>query len=75
MMKWITGILLAFLLIDHVWVHYGGPLAERLRGQYREELKRNGPEKEKVSSPQPYRRSILEEAWGRIEGMLKRGKE
>ncbi|MEJ5338839.1 MAG: hypothetical protein ACK42C_09070 [Aquificaceae bacterium] len=74
MVRWIAGIILAFLLIDHIWVHYGGPLAERLRGQYREELKRGTIEKEEVPLQQSYRKSILDQAWERVKGALKREK-
>jgi len=72
MVKWIAGIILAFLLIDHLWVHYGGPLAERLRGQYREELKKGDIEKEEVPLQQSYRKSIIDEAWERIKNALKK---
>ena len=71
-MRWILGIILAFLLIDHLWVHYGGPLAERLRGQYREELKKGAIEKEEVHLQQSYRKSIIDEVWERIKKVLKK---
>ena len=71
-MRWILGIILAFLLIDHLWVHYGGPLAERLRGQYREELKKGVIEKEEVHLQQSYRKSIIDEVWERIKKVLKK---
>ncbi len=72
MVKWIVGIILAFLLMDHLWVHYGGPLAERLRGQYREELKKGDIEKEEVHLQQSYRKSIIDEAWERMKNALKK---
>lgn len=75
MVKWIVGLILAFLLIDHVWVHYGGPLAERLRGEYREELKKGTIEKEEVPLEQSYRKSILDELWEKVKGVLKSEKE
>ncbi len=72
MVRWIVGIILAFLLIDHLWVHYGGPLAEKVRGQYREELKKSAIEKEDVHLQQSYRKSIIDEAWERIKNALKK---
>lgn len=72
MVKWIVGIILAFTLIDHLWVHYGGPLAERLRGEYREELKKGVIEKEEVHIQQSYRKSIIDEVWERIKKVLKK---
>ncbi len=72
MVKWIVGIILAFILIDHLWVHYGGPLAERLRGEYREELKKGAIEKEEVPLQQSYRKSIIDEVWERIKKVLKK---
>lgn len=72
MVRWIIGIILAFLLIDHIWVHYGGPLAEKLRGEYREELKKGTIEKKEVPLQQSYRKSIIDEAWERIKNALKK---
>ncbi len=72
MLRWIVGIILAFLLIDHLWVHYGGPVIEELRGKHREELKKGTIEKEEVQLQQSYRKSILDEAWDRIKKVLKK---
>ncbi|MEJ7554487.1 MAG: hypothetical protein WKI50_00945 [Aquificaceae bacterium] len=72
MVRWIVGIILAFILIDHLWVHYGGPLVERLRGEYREELKKGVIEKEEVHLQQSYRKSIIDEVWERIKKVLKK---
>ncbi|MCS7171472.1 MAG: hypothetical protein N3D14_05205 [Aquificaceae bacterium] len=71
MVKWISGIIVAFLLIDHFWVHFGGPMAERLRGGYREELKKGFLQKEEVPLQQSYRKSILDELWEKGKGLLK----
>ncbi len=72
MVRWIVGIIVAFLIIDHIWVHYGGPIAERLRGEYREELKKGTLEKEEVPLQQSYRKSILDEAWEKTKKLLKK---
>lgn len=72
MVRWIAGIIIAFLLIDHVWVHYGNPIMDKLRGEYREELKKGSLEREVVPLEQAYRKSILDKLWERVKGMIKK---
>ncbi len=71
MVKWIIYLLVGFLIIDHVWVHYGGPFVERLRGGYTEELKKH-TEWQKVETQQAYRQSILDEMWEKIKRLVKK---
>jgi len=75
MVRWIAGIIIAFLLIDHVWVHYGSPIIDRWRGEYREELKKATNEKEIVPIEQAYRKSLLDELWEKVKGFIKRDKD
>jgi len=75
MVRWIVGIIIAFLLIDHVWVHYGSPIIDRCRGEYREELKKATNEKEIVPIEQAYRKSLLDELWEKVKGLIKRDKD
>ncbi|MCS6997869.1 MAG: hypothetical protein N2648_00085 [Aquificaceae bacterium] len=75
MVKWIVGIILAFLLIDHIWVHYGGPTIERLRDYYGGDIKKKGTEKEEVSVKQAYEKSLLDELWEKGKNLLNREKE
>ncbi|MCS6957585.1 MAG: hypothetical protein RMK75_03900 [Aquificaceae bacterium] len=75
LIKWIAGVILAFLIIDHIWVHYGGPFLEKYRSQYREELKKGTVEKQEVPMEQSYRKSILDETWERVKGLLRRDDE
>ncbi len=68
MVKWIVGILIAFLLMDHLWVHFGRPALERLRGEYREELKKAN---ETTELQQSYRKSLLDELWEKAREIAK----
>ncbi len=70
MVRWIVGILIAFLLIDHLWVHFGGPALERLRGEYREELKK-ATGNETTELQQSYRKSLLDELWEKARDIAK----
>ncbi len=58
------------MIIDHLWVHYGGLFVEKLRGGYTEELKKN-PEWQKVELEQAYKQSILDKLWDRIKQLTK----
>jgi hypothetical protein len=71
MVKWILYLLLGFLIIDHLWVHYGGPFIERLRGEYAKELKKH-PEWQDVELQQAYKQSILDKLWERIKQLTKK---
>jgi len=60
------------LIIDHLWVHYGGPFVERLRSRYViEEIKKN-PEWQKVELEQAYKQSILDRLWDKIKQLTKK---
>ncbi len=59
------------MIIDHLWVHYGGPFVERLRSGYAQELKKN-PEGQKVELEPAYKQSILDKLWGRIKQLTKK---
>ena len=60
------------MIIDHLWVHYGGPFVERLRSRYViEEIKKN-PEWQKVELEQAYRQSILDKLWEKIKQLTKK---
>lgn len=72
MIKWLVGLLLAFLIVDHLWVHYGGPFFEKLRAQYREELKESGIERQDIQIQQSHRKSILDELIEKLKTALKR---
>jgi hypothetical protein len=74
MVRWILYLLVGFLIIDHLWVHYGRPLVERLRGGYTQELKKN-PEWQKVELEQAYKQSILDKLWEKIKQLTKKEKE
>jgi hypothetical protein len=71
MARWILYLLVGFLIIDHLWVHYGGPLVERWRGEYTQELKKH-PEWQKVKLEQAYKQSILDKLWDRIKKLTKK---
>jgi hypothetical protein len=71
MVRWILYLLVGFLIIDHLWVHYGGPFIERLRGEYAEELKKH-PEWQDVELQQAYKQSILDKLWERIKQLTKK---
>jgi len=60
-----------FLIIDHLWVHYGGPFVEKLRGGYTRELKKH-PEWQKVELEQAYKQSILDKLWEKIKQLTKK---
>ena len=62
---------MGFLIIDHLWVHYGGPFIERLRSVYTEELKKN-PGWQKVELEQAYKQSILDKLWEKIKQLTKK---
>ncbi len=72
MIRWLVGITVAFLIIDHLWVHYGGPIIEKWRGEYREELKKGGGEEVQVPLEQAYRKSILDSLWERIREVIRK---
>jgi hypothetical protein len=71
MARWILYLLVGFLIIDHLWVHYGGPLVERWRSGYTQELKKH-PEWQKVELEQAYKQSILDKLWDRIKQLTKK---
>jgi hypothetical protein len=72
MVRWILYLLVGFLIIDHLWVHYGGPFIERLRSRYViEEIKKN-PEWQKVELEQAYKQSILDKLWDKIKQLTKK---
>jgi hypothetical protein len=71
MVRWILYLLVGFLIIDHLWVHYGGPLVERWRGEYAQELKKH-PEWQKVELEQAYKQSILDKLWEKIKQLTKK---
>lgn len=62
---------MGFLIIDHLWVHYGGPFVERLRGEYAQKLKKH-PEWQKVELEQAYKQSILDKLWDKIKQLTKK---
>ena len=63
------------LLIDHLWVHYGGPIIEKIRGEYREEIKKAVKEGNEVEVQQAYRKSIIDNTVEKVKEWLKRGEE
>jgi hypothetical protein len=72
MVRWILYLLVGFLIIDHLWVHYGGPFVERLRSRYViEEIKKN-PDWQKVELEQAYKQSILDKLWDKIKQLTKK---
>ena len=72
MIKWLIYLLIAFLLIDHFWVHYGGPFLESMRGSYREELKKATQNWEQVQTQQLYKQSILDKILEKLRGLVKK---
>lgn len=72
MIKWILGILLVFLLIDHIWVHLGGPAVEKLRGQYEEDVKKSMKNAEDVPIQQLHRKSIIDELIEKAKSLVKK---
>lgn len=72
MVKWLLGLLVAFLVIDHLWVHYGGPFFEKLRADYREDLKKSGIETQDIQIQQEYRKSILDQLLEKLKSALNR---
>ncbi|MFN7065400.1 MAG: hypothetical protein ACK4OF_04560 [Aquificaceae bacterium] len=71
MVRWIVGILIAFLLIDHIWIHLAGPYLEKLRGEYREELKRS-VDPQYIELQQSYKKSIIDQILEKAKELLKR---
>jgi hypothetical protein len=71
MVRWILYLLVGFLIIDHLWVHYGGAFVEKLRGEYAQELKKD-PEWQKVELEQAYKQSILDNLWDKIKQLTKK---
>jgi len=71
MVRWVLYLLVGFLIIDHLWVHYGGPLVERFRGGHTQELKKH-PEWQKVELEQAYKQSILDKIWEKIKQLIKK---
>jgi hypothetical protein len=71
MVRWILYLLVGFLIIDHLWVHYGGPFVEKLRGGYTEELKKH-PEWQKVELEQAHKQSILDKLLEKIKQLTKK---
>ncbi len=60
------------MIIDHLWVHYGGTFVERLRSVYIiEELKKH-PEWQEVELEQAYKQSILDRLWEKIKQLTKK---
>ena len=74
MVRWILYLLVGFLIMDHLWVHYGGPFVDKLRGEYTQELKKH-PEWQKVELKQAYKQSLLDKLWEKIKQLTKKEKE
>lgn len=72
MIRWLLGLLIAFLIIDHLWVHLGGPFVERLRGEYREEIKSMVKEGQEVKLVQSHRQSIIDQLIQKVKSLLKK---
>ena len=64
--------MVAFLIIDHLWIHYGGPFIEKKRGEYREGLKKASSDWQGVQTQQAYKQSILDKIWERIKNLTKK---
>lgn len=75
MVKWIVGIIVVVLLIDHIWVHFGGPVIKELRGQYEEEVKKGIKDGEEVAIQQLHRKSIIDELIEKAKGLVKKEEE
>jgi len=75
MVRWILYLLVGFLIIDHLWVHYGGPFVERLRSEYLIEEIKGNPNWQPVELEQAYKQSILDKLWERIKQLAKKEKE
>jgi hypothetical protein len=71
MVRWILYLLVGFLIVDHLWVHYGGPFVEKLRGGYTQELKKH-PEWQKVELEHAYKQSILDKLWDKVKQLAKK---
>ncbi|MFN3946467.1 MAG: hypothetical protein ACK4LA_00040 [Aquificaceae bacterium] len=74
MVRWVVGILIIFLLIDHFWVHVGKSYLDRLRGEYRQELK-NATENETIELQESYKKSILDELWEKAKEVIQKAKK
>ncbi|MEN3034483.1 MAG: hypothetical protein ABDH18_05800 [Aquificaceae bacterium] len=68
--KWIVGLLIAMLLIDHFWVHYGGKYAEKARSEYREDLKKGLGDAKAVELQQAHRESIIDNIYKTIKNTV-----
>ncbi len=71
MIKWIIGIIIAFLLIDHLWVHVGGKIVERTREDYKEITGKSTIEKTEIPLKQAHRKSILDNLWEQLNNAIK----
>lgn len=75
MLKWILGIIVALLLIDHIWVHFGGPTIEKLRGQYEEDIKKGMKDSEEVALQQLHRKSIIDGLIEKAKSLVRKEQE
>lgn len=73
--KWILGLFIALLLIDHFWVHYGGKYAEKARSEYREELKKGLGDAKAVELQHAHRESIIDNIYKTIKNTIQGAKE
>ena len=64
--------MVAFLIIDHLWIHYGGPFIEKLRGEFKEELKKAVSDEQAIEVQKAYKQSILDKIWERIKNLTKK---
>jgi len=72
MVRWILGLLVAFLVIDHLWVHFGGPFVEKLREEYKKEIAKEGQE---VKLAELHKKSIIDQLIERVKGLLGKKEE
>ncbi len=72
MIKWILYLLVAFLIIDHLWIHYGGPFVEKIRSGYREALRKSVSDKQEFETQQAYKQSMLDKVWESIKNLTKK---
>ena len=64
--------MVAFLIIDHLWIHYGGPFIEKLKDEFKEELKKTVSDEQVIELQKAYKQSILDKIWERIKNLTKK---
>ncbi|ADC88920.1 hypothetical protein Thal_0285 [Thermocrinis albus DSM 14484] len=75
MVRWLIGLLVIYLLIDHLWVHYGASFWERYREEYAESLKKYNPDYNPPPIQQTEKQSIIDKLVEKVRSFIKKEKD